>query len=198
MNTTTAIALEGTEKQINWAQTIRDQKLEFVKSRLADAGIESAKAVEYLASQSSAKFWIENRDSSSLALGVFAAGSTGTKLSTESFPVQDRLIAKEKIDGEWVEKSRSEYVSEAIAIRFKSRPLDLKFGDAVWVCLNIETGKLSFGTGDKPEGENLNVYSLAKVLSFANCTGWAMQDYKFALIRHHAGNWKVDFVKAVK
>ena len=191
--------LQGSEKQIAWAEKIRADKMQFVESRLVDAGILSGKAVQFLAEQAKAKFWIENRDASPLALAIFAAGETGHSFTKESFMVLDRLITKEKINGEWVEKTRSEYTSNAIAIRFKKNALNSKTAEMIWVETNISTGALQFGVGEKPqETEDTRVTTLAKILSMANAQGWASQDYQFALIRFASGNYKADFVKEVR
>ena len=73
--------LKGSEKQINWAQKLRAVKIDLVLDTVERSFPEyAAAAISALEKIESAKFWIENRDTSFLAIGLYGIYRAGLSL----------------------------------------------------------------------------------------------------------------------
>jgi hypothetical protein len=103
------IELIGSEKQVAWALKIREEKLEFVRQALSKVFTDKLNlATETLSNIDSAKFWIENKQTTGLALGIYGITLSGAKLGLPEdknfiYPWIYRTETKKKNGaGEWV------------------------------------------------------------------------------------------------
>lgn len=183
-------ALKGSEKQIAWAEKIRAKKIEAI-SEILDQNFQLVsdknKAVDYLRSKSSAKFWIENRDASwGLAMYVLRETEQHTWTKTASVPYKIDLISKTN----GVETERQELHYEVNCAKFNTS-LSSEHLSKIFLLLNVETGKIRFSF--EPALENETRYRIGSIQGGL----LAGEPVKFLAARNCAGKLEMQAIREV-
>lgn len=159
------IELQGTEKQVQWATKIREEKLQYVLTSLNKVFSQhTSAALDYLQKIDSCKFWIENRDTTALALGVYALGKQKIKLGlpdSKNFlytGIETATTKKQNTEGEWVVESVKEYPREYVClpIGFNKKGFEKVFNQ-YWVSWDSDIKEMRLHPEEPSQSTNPNV-----------------------------------------
>lgn len=177
--------LEGSEKQVAWAEKLRKDRLDKVSELLGEVNWfdkeKSAQILDYLGQVKSSKFWIDNRDYTGSTGMVFWA-ATNLKIQpweTESATIQDY----KKTNGVLDNNARA----EIFGMKFKT-PLTIDLAKKIWLTVDLDTGRVKPSSGKQPESTDSNyVSSLSRHMP----DGWAANDPKFFAVKYSSGKFTV-------
>lgn len=179
------VVLNGSEKQVAWAEKLRAGRMEKVSELLAEiswfSAEQSQQIMDKLASVDSAKFWIDNRDYvGSTGLIFWAARQLGIQPwgAQGSGTIQDYF----KVDGVLQD------VTAEIGGLLLSRGLTIEMSQKIWLIVDLESGKFTAVSGEKPEQtDTKSVFSLQRQLP----DGWAVNNPKFLAIKYSKGRFTI-------
>jgi hypothetical protein len=109
--------LQGTEKQINWAETIRKNR---IKSWQSCSAIFDAIEKD-ICSKKLASWWIANKDKSAEEIYRFIQGGSSIKTSSPGNIVANKIVMDTTINYEGSERVETEYGHKTI---FPTRRID--------------------------------------------------------------------------
>jgi hypothetical protein len=188
--------LEGTEKQIAWAASIREKLIQSVNKKLSEKRLidfvgctdEIAQNIsESNQNRTSAKWWIENRDMTADCLIAIALLRLKLIKPGEAFRVRDTYTEKTKQDGEWMVTREVDNNNLVVPIPFRS-PLTVKAAETVYVVeqwgANLES--VSATTVRPEEKDETRILTLLKAFNESRNSmgGWVARDLVLVVLKY--------------
>ena len=202
--------LEGSEKQVAWAVSIREKLLKSIETKLNEKRLidfvehnsEIASAIEQAnQKRTSAQWWIDNRDITGDCLISVALLNLGLISSGSAFRVREVYREKTKQGDNWVVTREAENNNWVLPVFLKNN-LSVKSAEKIFVVEQWGTNLERVGATTNPPAttgrrgdlaatchaktENLKIFSLADALdkSRNNNSGWPSRGIGLVVLKY--------------